>query len=581
MKYVIVQVSKYYVSITPAESGKPFVSSGSDRNAKKPDNEVTFKEPLVVFLPENLKGQAWNFPRDFANVVKMAMRNAKIDIKDVILCAEGDQVISQEYQHTPAKDKFLKIFAQNEAKALINDDISNYSLINCEYGSGYQKAEETAQLSANVYIMPKAYVEELKSAFREQSLNLWKLIPPTVSMIKMAQTGIYSHDTSVALISLDYCTARLLVMQNGTPVYVHSFDLPLGDIVNTFANDQNCSLEEAFEVIRKYGVGISEKCNSTQAGREMRQMFDNISNEIIRNLRMVLLSCRIELDRIYVSDFAAYIPGVLKHVRTINIAADEINLISDSFTSLTNVPLITKEADEAGYKTACFYTYSYLVNSGPQSENNLAIITGGQKVDLGSVNTGLINMVAVGIVVVAIGLMAFVGLKSWSLDVRAQNDKDKLASDRYVHIKELLKEQEDLQYNIDHVEEDRKALPSPNAYVCDTMTQVYEQLTEKVEFVSRYTVDSDKNQIKTDFKVESLEFYVDLQDEIRENGFFDILESMQAAANLRDNMYDVSHTFEIVGLDQETEADSADSGLGTDISRGTNFDEMIDSAKGE
>ena len=582
MKYVIVQVSKYYVSITPAESGKAFVSSGSDRNAKKPDSEVTFKEPLVVFLPENLKGQAWNFPRDFANVIKMAMRNAKIDIKDVILCAEGDQVISQEYQHTPAKEKFLKIFAQNEAKALINDDISNYSMINCEYGSGYQKAEETAQLSANVYIMPKSYVEELKSAFREQSLNLWKLIPPTVSMIKMAQTGIYSHDTSVALISLDYCSARLLVMQNGTPVYVHSFDLPLGDIVNTFANDQNCSLEEAFEVIRKYGVGISDKCNSTQAGREMRQMFDNISNEIVRNLRMVLLSCRIELDRIYVSDFAAYIPGVLKHVRTINVAADEINLISDSFTSLTNVPLITKEADEAGYKTACFYTYLYLVNSGSASENNLAVITGGQKVDLGSVNAGLVNMVAVGVVVVAVGLMAFIGLKSWGLDVRAQNDKDKLASSRYDEIKQLLKDQEDLQYNIDHMEEDKKALPSPNAYVFDTMSQIYEQFTEKVEYVQKYLVNSDDNTIETTFQVKSIEEYVDLQDEIRDNGFFDIKEGMNYFANATDKVYDVTHTFEIVGLgDNDAEGSDDGSGLGTDISRGTNFDEMIDSAKGE
>jgi len=581
MKYVIVQVSKYYVSITPAESGKAFVSSGSDRNAKKPDSEVTFKEPLVVFLPENLKGQAWNFPRDLANVVKMAMRNAKIDIKEVILCAEGDQVISQEYQHTPAKDKFLKIFAQNEAKALVNDDISNYSLINCEYGSGYQKAEETAQLSANVYIMPKSYVEELKSAFREQSLSLWKLIPPTVSMIKMAQTGIYSHDTSVALISLDYCTARLLVMQNGTPVYVHSFDLPMGDIVNTFANDQNCSLEEAFEVIRKYGVGISEKCNSAQAGREMRQMFDNISNEIVRNLRMVLLSCRIELDRIYVSDFVAYIPGILKHVRTINVAADEINLISDSFTSLTNVPIITKEADEAGYKTASFYTYSYLVNSGSQNENNLAIITGGQKVDLGSINTGLVNMLAVGVVVVAVGIMAFIGLKSWGLDVRAQNDKDKLESERYDEIKELLKTQEDLQYNIDHVEEDKKALPAPNAYVGDTMTQVYEQLTEEVEFVVSYDVNSDQNQITTAFEVESLEFYVELQDKIRANGFFDILASMNATAVPQENLYTVTHTFEIVGAEEAAEGEETDSGYGTDISQGTNFDEMIESAKGE
>ncbi len=581
MKYVIVQVSKYYVSITPAESGKAFVSSGSDRNAKKPDYEVTFKEPLVVFLPENLKGQAWNFPRDFANVVKMAMRNAKIDIKDVILCAEGDQVISQEYQHTPAKEKFLKIFAQNEAKALINDDISNYSLINCEYGSGYQKPEENAQLSANVYIMPKSYVEELKSAFREQSLNLWKLIPPTVSMIKMAQTGIYSHDTSVALISLDYCSARLLVMQNGTPVYVHSFPLPLGDIVNTFANDQNCSLEEAFEVIRKYGVGISEKCNSAQAGREMRQMFDNISNEIVRNLRMVLLSCRIELDRIYVSDFAAYIPGVLKHVRTINVAADEINLISDSFTSLTNVPQITKEADEAGYKTACFYTYLYLVNSGSQNENNLGIITGGQKVDLGSVNAGLVNMVALGVVVIAVGLMAFIGMKSYGLEVRKMNDEAKLHSEKYDKIKEILAKQKELQYNIDHVEEDKKALPSPNAYVEYTLDEVFKQLTENVEFVNSYVVNSDDNQITTTFEVKSLEEYVDLQNDIIANGFFNILESMSAMAQPAKDIYSVVHTFEIVGKAKPEEKTEENSGFGTDISRGTNYDAMLESAKGE
>ena len=129
MKYVIVQVSKYYVCITPAESGKAFISSGKDRDSKKPDYEVTFREPLVVFLPESLRGQAWNFPRDLAEVVKMAMRNAKIDIKDVILCAECDQLISQEYQHTPAKDKYLKIFAENEAKGLVGDDISNYTLI--------------------------------------------------------------------------------------------------------------------------------------------------------------------------------------------------------------------------------------------------------------------------------------------------------------------------------------------------------------------------------------------------------------------------------------------------------------------
>lgn len=580
MKYVIVQVSKFYVCITPAETGKQFVSSGNERNSKRPDYEVTFKEPLVVFLPDNLRGQAWNFPRELAETVRMAMRNAKIEIKDVILCAESDQLISQEYQHTPAKDKYLKIFAENEAKGLVGDDISNYTLINCEYGSGYQKAEDSnAQLSANVYVMPKSFVEELKTAFREQSLTLYKLIPPTVSMVKMAQTGIYSFDKSVALISLDFCSARLLVMQKGVPIYAHSFQLPLGDIVNIFANDQNCTLEEAFEVIRKYGVGISDKCNSPQAGREMRQTFENFSNEIVRNLRMVLLSCRIELDQIYASDFAAYIPGVLKHLRTISVQADEINLISDAFTSLTNVPIISKEADEAGYKTACFYTYSYLVNSGAQNEYNLAVITGSKSVDLGAVNAGIINMVAMGIVVVAVGIMAFIGMRSYGLEVRKQNDQAKLTDTKYDEIKELLAEQINLHDKMEHADEDKAALPQPNAYVDNILTQVFEQLTHQdvVTSVKSYEIKSDENTIKTVFYVEALEDYTNLQKDIRENGFFDIDVQLSTKEIPKDDLIEVTHTFNVVGYQEEEEEE--DSGHGVNISRGTNFDQMIEDTK--
>lgn len=590
MKYVIVQVSKYYVSITPAESGKAFVSSGKDRDAKKPDYEVTFKEPLVVFLPESLRGQAWNFPRDLAEVVKMSMRNAKIDIKDVILCAESDQLISQEYQHTPAKDKYLKIFAENEAKGLISDDISNYSLINCEYGAGNAKEDESTQLGANVYIMPKSYVEELKTAFREQSLTLYKLIPPTVSMVKIAKQGINSYDKSVALISVDFCSARLLVMQKGVPVYVHSFPLPLGDITNVFAADQNCTLEEAFEVIRKYGVGISEKCNSRQAGREMRQIFENFSNDVVRSLRMVLLSLRIELDQVYASDFAAYIPGVLKHIRMMNIQADEINLISDAFTSLTNVPIITKETDEAGYKTACFYTYSYLVNSGAQSENNLAAITGSKSVDFSGVISSLSNVAAMVFAILAVGVMVFIGLRSYGLEVRAQQDQARLNDVKYDEIKDLLQQQETLRNKMANAAQDVQSLPQPNAYTCDIMEQVFTQLTDNVVEVSSYSVNSDTNTIMNTFLVNSVQDYSILQEEIRAKGFFDfdpavnstkvtVAETVGEGANAKTEnkeYYQVTHTFTVVGLtQQETSTEEEFDGHHTDISNGTNYDEMI------
>lgn len=582
MKYAIVQVSKFYVCITPAETGKQFVSSGNDRNSKKPDYEVTFQEPIIQFLPDGLRGQAWNFPRDLAEVIKMTMRNHKVEIKDIILCAEGDQIISQEYQHTPAKDKYLKIFAENEARALITDEISNYSLLNCEYGAGSQKVEEGTQLGAKVYIMPKSYVEELKAAFKEQSLNLYKLIPPTVSMIKMAQSGINSFDKSVALISVDFCTARLLVMQNGVPIYAHSFNHPMGDIVNIFANDQNCTLEEAFEVIRKYGVGISDKCNSVQAGREMKMTFENISNEIVRNLRMVLLSCRIELDQIYASDFVAYIPGMLKHLRTLSITAEEINLISDAFTSLTNVPLISKEADEAGYKTACFYTYSYLVNSGTQNENNLAIYSGGasKSFDAGAINAGIINVVVGCIAVVAVSVMAFIGIKYYALQVRAQNDEAKLNSTEYDEIKELLAKQEDLELKMASVDEDKAALPNPNAQVNQMLDEVFKQITENVEFVNNYNVNSDENTIGLNFIVETLEAYNELAADINKNKFFKIAVPFNSSRNMDKDTWTTTVTLSAQGYQQEEEGDT-DEGYGVNISHGTNYDEMLSSMQEE
>ncbi len=559
MKYAIVQVSKLYVCITPAETGKPFVSCGNDRGNKKPDSEVLFKAPRVSFHPDIMRGLARSYARDLAEIVKSAMRDAGIDTKDVILCAEGDQVISQEYQHNPAKDKYLKVFAENEARALVSDDISNYSLINVEYGSGYAKPDETVQLGANVYIMPKSYIDELKAAFREESLNIYKLVPPTVSLVKMAQTGINSFDKSVALISIDFCSVRLLVMQNGVPVYVHSFPVPMGDLVNLFANDQNCTLEEAFEVIRKYGVGISDKCNSVQAGREMKMVFENISNEIVRNLRMVLLSQRIELDQVYISDFCAYIPGMLKHVRTL-IQADEINLISDAFTSLTNVPLVSKETVEAGYKDACFYTYSYLVNSGAQNENNLAVYSGGKSskggIDPSSISMGLVNIIVAVVAVIALGVMAVIGIQYYALLVRQQNDTANLNDVKYDEIKELLATQEDLVDKMAYVEEDKAALPSPNAEVGEIIDEVFVQFTdyEHVLLVSNYSINSDQNSIELKFTVDDLDFYNQLQTQVAADSFFSIAVPFSASRS----------TMEVEVTDEDSEEEEEESSESTD-----------------
>ena len=182
-----------------------------------------------------------------------------------------------------------------------------------------------------------------------------------------------------------------------------------------------------------------------------------------------------------------------------------------------------------------------------------------------------------GVVVVAVGIMAFVGIKSYGLEVRAQNDQSKLNDVKYDEIKDLLNQQIEIHDKMDHVDEDRAALPNPNADTCNILDEVFNQLTDSVESVSSYNVNSDDNTIQTMFRVKTLEDYVKLQAEIKENKFFKIEVPFGASTLAEEDMVEITHTFNVQGYgeDEETEEDSS---YAIDINHGTNFDEMIESA---
>jgi len=124
-------------------------------------------------------------------------------------------------------------------------------------------------------------------------------------------------------------------------------------------------------------------------------------------------------------------------------------------------------------------------------------------------------------------------------------------------------------------------LPTPNAEVGHMLDEVFKQLTDNVPFVRSYFIDSDKNTINTNFVVERLEDYTDLTEEIKTNGFFAIEVPMNSNRNSQDDTWEVSHTFNVVGYQgNEPEEEDGQEGFHTDISNGTNFDEMLESVQG-
>ena len=80
------------------------------------------------------------------------------------------------------------------------------------------------------------------------------------------------------------------------------------------------------------------------------------------------------------------------------------------------------------------------------------------------------------------------------------------------------------------------------------------------------------------FYVKALEDYVNLQNDIKEDGFFDIDVQLSTKELPKEDLIEITHTFNVVGY-QEEEEEEENSGHGVNISRGTNFDQMIEDTK--
>lgn len=450
MDYVILQVSRHFISLTPV--------SGTKGKGALTKNEVyaTFGRTVVAPLPETMLGAPLEYPNELAELAKAVAKRNDIDIKEVILCVEGDEIITKEYQHTPVKKKFLNRFALLETESVIPDDVGTYSIINYEYGIEQGKVlEPNSELNASIFAMKTAMVNNLKSAFESSYLKLLKIMPPSVALIRGSKTYINSIDKTIAVFSLDLAAVRICVLCNGAPIYCNSFNSPLSEIAMILAADRKIPFEEAVQMIRDIGIGVSAECSSPHATRQIQMLLDDFSGNIIRNLRMVLLSRRLELDSVFVCDCLAFMPGLGKYLRTLGFGVD-IQFISDVFTPESNIPRVTAAAEEGGFRTASFFTLLNALNLSNDFESNLMVGINADKAK-SSVVLKVISFAAAGLVVAS----AITVLVLNSVAVSLENSDAKLLNKKeYKEIDELVSRIAALNNELTSISNDYRLLPT-------------------------------------------------------------------------------------------------------------------------
>lgn len=552
MKFTIVQVGKQFICLTPAETVKPVPQK---EKTALPEFQISFGTPFICPIEDdNLKGHIMDFPKELAEAVKDGMRQMQFETRDVYLCVEGPEVLSQEYKHAPAKSKFLDNIAKLEAKALITDGIENYSVIRCEYDKDHNKTVANAEGSsedctASLFAMPRAQIKDLKAEFEKQCMKIVKLIPPQAAMIKAANEAVTSFDKVVALFSMDFVAIRLLVVQNGKPLFCHSFPSPMGDIAEVVSKDKNLKFAEAMDYIRRNGMGLAEQSNFPQNGAKITELLETSASYILRNMRMVLLSGRMDLNQIYLCDSIGVMPGTIKFLRQMGFTSD-INIISDSFLPSSNVPFVQALADSKGYKAACFFTFTYLINSDSPVKNNLLCgINEKRESDYKLANTATMVLG-----IVAVLAMAFIGWQSVSLELQKNNDTTNLALPKYDEAKSLIEQREDLMVKNDSIEVDKANLPTAPVTAYDIMTNVFDEVTKKVESVTSYSLAHKDNKLALSFKIKGLDSYVNLKNSIEDEDYFSIATPFTASGDEETKVYDCTVTLSVKELEAATNA---------------------------
>ena len=516
----VLQITRGLLILTPAEYDKP--EGGFAGKNKRSSIPTTFSVPQIFELNESLKDHPFEKAEELAAFVKRCAESVSMELGDVFVCIEDEDVlITKEYKHAPAKDKLLPTFARVEAEAVLHQEVDKYTILNFEYGQQYGKQNKTDEISASLFAMNTGMLTDIRAAFEKENIRLAKVTPPIAGMLYTAKEDVNSATRAIAVISMDFAATRLVVLHNGAPVFQQSFSSVLEDIAEMFSLEFGMSKMGAIDLIRQEGLGVCNKCKSASTRKQTMTMLDNAAGEILRNLRMVISTKRLDIDEIVLIDALAKLPNIANYCRQVGLTAPMEN-ITRLFSGGSQPPVAAALAAEKGYDTTSFITLNGVLTMPPADANLLMgetnILTGLSQ--SGSSKLGKLITTGVGVVAALwmVGTLGWWGL----LEVQKTNDTQELNDKKYADAKQLIADEALWEKQAASVEANLELLPKTSLKAADVTTQLFSQVMEKVKACDGFDVDNENYTVSTEFDIDNLDTYVSLKNEIDEAGYFKV-----------------------------------------------------------
>lgn len=535
----IMQVSRSLLILTPAEYDKPEGAGQLTTKKTSVPTPTVFGTPQLFPLPDTIKDHPFQKAPDLAAFVKRAAESVGLQIGELFVCVEDEEnVVSTEYTHPAAKEKLLPAYARVEAEKILHGDISAYTLLNSEYGYQFGRAKKSEDLQAALFAMNSKTIADIKIEFEKLDLHVVKIVPPITALIHSAKKQINSSAKTVAVISLDYVATRLVILHNGAPVFQQTFSGVLEDVAELLSLEFGISPLGAIDLIRENGLGVCDRCNDPNTRKQTMGLLDNAAGEILRTIRMIISTQKIDIDEIAICDNLSRLSNLANYCRSIGLTAP-IESITNLFTSGVVVPTPTENAVEKGYNASCFITMNAILDMPVIEGNFLGGESGLASLQKTATLGGKITA-GVGIAV-AVWMLCIGGFWIF-LNIRQSNDKKELDNQMYAEAKQLLADETEYTNRISSLEKDKKILPSTIVRMADACDNIFQNVEKKSLYLNSITLNNSDNNIEVQFTTKNDDDFVKIRSALEEDGFFNVNVDFKSAldqnsTNVKNTMY--------------------------------------------
>ena len=533
------QVTRSLLILTPAEYDKPEGGlAGKRKGGAMPTN---FSVPQIFELNESLKDHPFEKSEELAAFVKRCAESVQMDLGDIFLCIEDEDIlITKEYKHhVESKPKMLLTYARVEAEAVLHSDVEKYTILNFEYGQQYGKANKTEDVSASLFAMNTGMLTDIRANFSAAGLRIVKVTPPIAGLLYTSKADLNSATRAIAVISMDFAATRRVVLHNGAPVFQQSFSSVLEDIAEMLMLEFGISKLGAIDLIRQEGLGICNKCNSATTRKQTMSMLENAASEILRNLRMVISTMRLDIDQIVLCDALAKLPNIAAYCRQIGLTAP-MEKVTNLFSAQSQPPTVTQAAQQRGFEAVSFITLNGLLTMPIpeanllQGETNiLSAMAKDSSNKVGNIVAGAVGFLA------AVWMIAMVGW--WAaLEIQKNNDENTLKDERYKYAQDLIDREKKYTELTRNLTTNLELLPKTEYKMSVILEHVMKEYVEKtlttndITIAKRFNSDNDSTDVIVDLTstVKNYDSFVSLKEKIDDAGFFAVDESLSISKDM-------------------------------------------------